>query len=148
MLVKDTTNILPYNDWSAGEYSNSIDTSMVSQGKVIISNDFSIIGETCLKYIQRNPANYGYLFIQTPNIIEENTSYIASFDVYCPDASYTFVIRSSSAELSRVTIPVNDNIQHITLSASVGTSSFLRLQFMNDTSDSRLFIDNISLVKS
>ena len=50
-------------------------------------------------------------------------------------------------ELSRVTIPRNPSMQHISLSFTSNRSASFRIQFFNDISDSRIFIDNLSCIK-
>ena len=142
--MKDTNNLYDYAQWSCGEYNTINPTT--SSGKVKISEQFSTIGEKSIAYQQSNPANYGYFYIDSTNTITSGNNYIVSFDCYCPDANFISTVRQDG-ELVRVTIPKNLSIQHISVSFTSNASRHFRIQFFNDISDSRIFIDNLSCIK-
>ena len=142
--MKDTNNLLDYNVWSCGEYDNI--NIITIYGKVKITEQFSTIGEKSIAYQQSNPANYGYFYIDSTNTVTSGENHTVSVDCYCPDSNFTFIVRQDG-ELSRVTIPRNPSMQHISLSFTSNRSASFRIQFFNDVSDSRIFIDNLSCIK-
>ena len=142
--MKDNNNLYDHAQWSCGEYNNINLTT--NYGKVKISEQFSTIGEKSVAYQQSNPANYGFVYIDSTNTVTSGNTYSVSFDCYCPDANFTFIVRQDG-ELARVTIPKNPSIQHISLSFTSNRSSTFRIQFFNDYADSRIFIDNLSCIQ-
>ena len=141
--MKDTNNLTSYELWSSGEYDNPI--IRVIDGTSKIENSISTIGETSLSFQQNINTNYGYIRFQLLDDASINTTYKVSFDIYCPDIAFTCILRDNY-ELSRLILPKNRSIQHIELTCKVQVAGFLYLQFFNNTSLSRLFIDNISVI--
>lgn len=143
--MKDTNNLYDYARWSGGDYDN---INIITQyGKSKITEQFSTIGEKCIAYQQATPANYGYVYTDSPNTITSGNTYTVSFDCYCPDASFTFIIRQNG-ELGRVVIPKNSSVQHISLSFTANMASSFRIQFFNDVDSSRIFVDNLCYIQS
>ena len=144
VFVKDNNNLYDHARWSCGEYDNI--NIITNYGKAKITEQFSTIGEKSIAYQQSNPANYGYFYVDSTNTLNSGENYTVSVDCYCPDANFTFIVRQDG-ELSRVTIPRNPSMQHISLSFTSNRSASFRIQFFNDVSDSRIFIDNLSCIK-
>lgn len=139
--MKDNNNIYDHTRWSAGEYDYMNITTQY--GTVNISERFSTIGEKCILFKQANPADYGYFYFDSTTTLTSGNNYTVSFDCYSPDASFVLQVRQDG-ELSRVTIPKSSQIQEISLSFTANQSLKWRVQLFNNTSDSRIFIDNIS----
>ena len=144
VFVKDNNNLYDHALWSCGEYDNI--NIIANYGKAKITEQFSTIGEKSIAYQQSNPANYGYFYVDSTNTLNSGENYTVSLDCYCPDANFTFIVRQDG-ELSRVIIPRNPSMQHISLSFTSNRSASFRIQFFNDVSDSRVFIDNLSCIK-
>ena len=143
--MKDKNNLLDFNLWSCGEYGTPV---YATSGNLIYSNNFSSIGENCIEYIQPHSVYWNFfLFYINKNILQKNTTYVVSFDTYCPE-EYFVCSASLGGELGRVYVYGNKFVQHIELSFTT-PSSFsedLKLRFFNNVADTKLFVDNIKLI--
>lgn len=142
--MKDTNNLISYSQWSCGDYNTPIDNlASVNTAVLTINQEISTNGESSLKglFVTRS----GYFDFHIPNI--SVGSYTLSFDAFCPNEAVVCGMNRPS-ELSRVTIPKNNCIQHIELSGTVISAGELIVRFFNNFDGNVIYLDNLQLIKN
>lgn len=150
--MKDTGNLLTYNQWTCGEYENSPEIfTLAQQVNKTCTNKYSDIGEQSIKITKLAVSGSYSRIIYNQSII--NKTVTASATIKTEDNSATFFLleldRYNVINQKYVTIPSNSFIK-VTLLLEGGTSNTLfAIQFNNNGDvNSFIHIDNISLTVS
>ena len=148
--IKDKNNLVPYDTWSGGEYSNTHDV-VISNGTLEISVEWSINGDKSFKII-KNSDNAG--FFRASNYIEyttENTTLTVEFDYKLLSASFhaSFVqYDQNKTELSRTQLGCSaSEHNHPSLSLTTNTNVKYLAFVINlyGSTGTILYLDNITL---
>ena len=142
--MKDTNNLISYSQWSCGDYNTPIDNlTRVNTAVLTINQDISTNGESSLKGLFNTRSGYFDFHIPDINV----GSYTVSFDAFCPNEAVICSMNRPS-ELSRVTIPKNNSIQHIELVGTVNSAGELIVRFFNGFNGNFIYLDNLQLIKN
>lgn len=142
--MKDTNNLISYSQWSCGDYNTPIDNlTQINTAVLTINQDISTNGESSLKGLFNTRSGYFDFHIPDINV----GSYTISFDAFCPNEAVICGMNRPS-ELSRVTIPKNNSIQHIELAGTVNSAGELIVRFFNSFDGNFIYLDNLQLIKN
>ena len=140
--MKDTTNLLDYNVWSAGEYTNNTQVYNTN-GIIQTSKEHSFIGENSLKIITTSGAIAAY----TPSItVASNKTYTLSCILYNPESQVNVVLASNKGTFSSVAVPPSGSPQRISISYNTSDDSSLICRW--NLFSNYCFIDDVSLTGS
>ena len=141
--MKDTNNLLDYNQWSCGDY-NENDNGFA--GQPIITNIYSITGENCLK-LKNNGSSTIFVSASIPCLA--NTEYTIKCKVYNPSSVRpALILRDNTWENAAVYFPKSDGWVDLQLSyTSQSSASRIYVQF-NLVPNSEFYVDDISLTLS
>ncbi|WP_296862196.1 hypothetical protein [uncultured Methanobrevibacter sp.] len=147
--MKDTNNLLEYNEWSAGEYNNTIPVTPYNIIG-ICTNTYSSIGEQSIKLTRNGPGanariSYNY------SIINKTIVASAHIRTESTNAQLLLIELNSSGTIQQNVVTIPSNTQgtfSVSLISGSNNSKFI-IQFSN-TGDigSVIFIDNIILTVS
>ena len=141
--MKDTNNKLGYNTWSGTDYTNNTNNFYAGNCNINPSNEYSIIGESSLKITTNNSASWGFVDLQRLTGISGSCT--ATLDVYAPKGGILIQIYASGSR-SSVTVPQNDDFQHISLSGALPNSyEFVVIRCFPRVDNVSYYIDNVSL---
>ncbi|MCR5026980.1 MAG: hypothetical protein K6A34_06035 [Methanobrevibacter sp.] len=144
--MKDNNNLLSYNQWSTGEYNNSL--IGVNGGLCQISNEFSSIGEYSFKIIRDSAHNWVELRTNA-----EGNSFTGSCNIYSLVDGECLLIctyTDNTQSYSNVLFYGNNNIQNLSVSIDKNpdkTLNYLSLR-IKLASDSFIYMDNPSIILS
>ena len=143
--MKDTNNLLSYNQWSCGDYNNNLtDFEHVQVSK--ITNDYCTQGENCVQINRGSsqwwvdiplspPSNGDYtITLNILNIIEYSLITIIKYD---PSGATPSVI-------SYITVPKSDTWRTVSLSANITDLTNNRIRVLSYGGE--VYIDDVSLV--
>ena len=141
--MKDTTNLLNHNQWSAGEYQENIqgyDTNCIIQ----TSKEYSKIGENSLKVINNTSGTKS--MYTSAFTVASNKTYTLSCILFNPESMVNVVLISNKGTYTVVSVYPSDNPQRISVSYNTTDDSSLACRW-NIFSD-YCFIDDVSLTAS
>ena len=147
--MKDNSNLLEHNEWSAGEYNNTIPVTPYNIIG-ICTNTYSSIGEQSLKLTRNGPgANARISYNQS--IINKTIVASAHIRTESTNAQLLLIELNSSGTIQQNVVTIPSNTQgtfSVSLISGSNNSKFI-IQFSN-TGDigSVIFIDNIILTVS
>lgn len=144
------------NLWSGGEYNNTLNNIQCNQDnqKVIISDEYSINGETSFKIMRGGGTGYNWTRFRVP-CTETGKTMTVKCRIYSPNASadiWLCDMNGGSTEGERTSIRVypSKNVMEISLTytgkLTTLTHYALRINLLND--DTYLFVDDLSLTSS
>ncbi len=146
--MKDTNNLLTYNQWSAGDYEQSTNGLINASGyQVQLSNQWSHIGENSFK-ITRIGDSGTWAECDTDTNKKELT---ASCSILAGNGCGLRVIlyyTDDTTIFESVTIPASNNIQTPSVNIvadSTKTVSKVALRINNISSNSFVYVDNIKI---
>ncbi len=141
--MKDNNNLLGYNTWSAGEYSentNGINTNCIIQ----TNKEYANIGENSIKIINNTETTKS---AYTDNIsCSTNKTYTLTCIIYNPDSRVNLVLMGSTGTYSVVGVTPSDSPKKVDVSYTTTNDTYI-LGRWNIYSD-YCFIDNIKLIQS
>ena len=148
--MKENQNLIDMNIWSGGDYDNSLTNVQCNQDnqKCIISNEWSINGETSFKITRGGGSGYNWCRFRYPSTDARQTI-TAKLKVYSPTAEADIwlcdINGSTEGSHTGVRITQSDTVQTISLTytgtLSTVTSYAIRVNLLSD--DTCLFIDDI-----
>lgn len=137
--VKDKTNILGYNVWSATEYSNNF-SGFVHVDVSEMSNDYSTIGRQSIHLIPNQ--NKWWLDLPFENI-ESDTQYTLSGDIYLESGQATLRLANGNTDIQSVYCS-SLGLSQLSLSFSITDDlDYPHVRFL--CYDGLMYIDNIKL---
>ena len=149
--MKENQNKINTNLWSGGEYNNSLNGITCEQDnqKIIISEDWSAIGETSFKITRGGGTRYNWCRFNYPNSPNKTTT--ATLKIYSPNATadIRFTEMKSAGESVYVSTRIYPSEQIQTISLTYTTPSddalgyFLRIDLNND--GTVLYVDDIQI---
>ena len=141
--MKDTTNLLNHNQWSAGEYQENTqgyDTNCIIQ----TSKEYSKIGENSLKVINNTSSTKS---AYTPTFtVASNKIYTLSCIIFNPETQVNVVLLSNKGTYSSVEVPPSNTPRRVSVSYNTTDDASLMCRW-NIFSD-YCFIDDVSLTVS
>lgn len=139
--IKDKSNILTYNQWSATEYNNNFN-NFAQLNTVTSTHDHTSIGETSIKLTKTD--NYWWFDLMLLSI-ETNINYTLTIDIYLENGS--FVMRQNDTGNTIREIYYNNQGQGtISLSIYYETLTDPRIRFLiYNENTTNVFIDNLRL---
>ena len=141
-FVKDKSNLLNYNIWSAGDYLHTLNGfTKAGNGNLIISNESSINGDYSIK---ATPTSNQYCNVILTPEFDESKTYL--FYCYCKNqiSGANLQLRDNNSIISSVTIPVAFSFQYISLELNHPLNNYT-IVFRTYNSNYPLFIDNLNL---
>ena len=149
--MKDTNNLLSHNQWTAGEYENTIPATLANTIGVI-TNNYSDIGEQSLK-LTKNASSGSYSrIIYNQSIINKTvtiSAHIRTEDTICQLLLLEVDSNGSTIQSRTVNIPSNSyGTFNISLISGSNNSKFV-IHFGNiGGQGSDIYVDNIMLTAS
>lgn len=149
--MKDTSNLLDYNQWSAGEYENNTNPFITNTSIIQSSNQYSVIGEQSLKILKKSTTgNHVYTIL---NYAEHGKVVTLSVMVRSGNeyVNLQFIEQEGNTNIktSSVKIPANTVSKASTSLTTSNSNTRLRIQFSSaDEVDSCIYIDDINLTVS
>ena len=149
--MKDTNNLLSHNQWTAGEYENTIPTTLANTIG-LITNKYSYIGEQSLK-LTKNASSGSYSrIIYNQSIINKTvtiSAHIRTEDTICQLLLLELDSNSSTIQSITVNIPSNSYGTFNTSLISGSNNSKFVIHFGNiGGQGSDIYVDNIMLTSS
>lgn len=139
--MKDTNNLLDYNVWSCGDYTENTNGF---NGSPIITNNYSTNGEHCIR-LKNDTSATTTVYASIP--CSANTRYTLTCKVYNPINNATVVLRDNTWASSVLYVPVSEDWLDIELSyTTASTASSIYVQF-NIPAGSEFYVDDIILIK-
>ena len=147
--MKDNSNLLDFNVWSATEYNNDTTGVFNNHSQNILinsSNTFSSIGEFSLKISVKDiPV---WVSVDLFKISNPNRSVTGKFVVYNPECDLVINLfhTTTANAFSNVTVPAG-NIKEISLTgdSSAFPDGNISIRVFPRTPNKLFYIDNISL---
>lgn len=148
--VKENQNLIDTNLWAGGDYDNSLNNISCQQDnqKVIISKEWSVVGETSFKIKRGGGTGYNWCrFTYLTNNSKQTIT--ATFKIYSPNAEadiwLTEIYNGSEGPHTSVHIYPSKEVQTISLTFTGTFTNIiaysLRVNLLQD--DTCLFIDDI-----
>lgn len=138
--MKDTNNLLDYNVWSCGDYTENTNGF---NGSPIITNNYSTNGERCIR-LKNDTSATTNVYSSIP--CSANTRYTLTCKVYNPINS-AVLLRDNTWANSVIYIPSSEDWLDIELSyTTASTASSIYVQF-NIPAGSYFYVDDIILIK-
>lgn len=148
--MKDTNNLLGHNSWSCGDYDSLAGTSTSSVQTMIVSNEHSTIGESSFKLTRIGDGAWS----QIGSVDGQFNGISASADIYSPLTNGAFFVqfRYSDGSYTQSTVYFNRNDNFYSISVTIyndssKTVSSCNVRVQGFTTDSPVFIDNVSLIE-
>lgn len=143
--MKDTSNLLDYNNWSGTDYSeNTSGIYVAGNANILSSNEYSNIGETSLKIIADNVSNWPCvdLFI----ITNPGKSVVGTFHIYNPNCDVFADLRVAQTTITNISIPRSSFPKEVSLNGDVssGTGN-ISIRLYPRNINAPIYVDNISL---
>lgn len=141
--MKDNNNILTHNIWTCGDYNNLEDFNIYTQESLQITNSYSYIGESSAQI-----TTSGNAYVDVPTNITSLGTYTLTLKILTENWVQLRLVESWVVK-SEVNIPPNTNFwQTISLSATFSDLSNIRIRIKNIGSTDRVFVDDVTLIKS
>ena len=146
--MKDTNNLLTHNQWSAGEYGNTIPVILVNMLGVI-TNNYSDIGEQSLK-LTKNASSGSYSrIIYNQSIINKTvtvSAHIRTVDTKAQLLLSELDSNDNTIQTGTVNIPTNSYGTFTSSLISGSNNSKFVIHFGNiGGQNSDIYVDDISL---
>lgn len=141
--MKDKSNLLTHNQWSAGEYYDTISQTHGLSSQM--SKDFSTIGETSYKIIRSSELNrYWELRVKTTgNIFTASCQICSNIKGYF---NILLVYVDGSEEYNQISFSGNYNVQNLFISKNAnGEVSRVSLRIVINN-NSLVYLDNPSII--
>lgn len=138
--VKDKSNLVSFNAWSGTDYSKDITGFNNSPES---STEWSYNGDRSLKLNRFSESYAAYTTSYSIDLLKSN--YLFTCRIYAPNTNGQIILLSDEGNVS-VNFTSNKNVQLITL--SITNQSISRIRFVNWTSNTSVFIDEISLINN
>lgn len=144
--MKDTTNKLSYNQWSAGEYAENTN-EFESTGSLITTKKYSHIGENSLFCIN-NTDGTKYLGTNPGIQVTSGKTYTFSVRVYTPNDPCSILIVTNSWNTGVIYLSASDTIQTASVSCSAGSNDSYIYCRCNVSAGAFVYLDDLVLVES
>ena len=146
VFVKDTNNLLSHNQWTAGEYGNTIPVILANMLGVI-TNNYSDIGEQSLKLTKNAPSGSYSRITYNQSIINKTVTVSAHIRTVDTNAKLLLLeldSNSSTIQSRTVNIPSNSYGTFNTSLISGSNNSKFVIQFSNiGGQGSDIYVDDI-----
>lgn len=147
--MKDKNNIAPTNLWAGTDYSGTPNNLYISSDKIKVynSNQYSVIGEKSLKITSlENNTSYDYVVLYRNNFNTGNlTVFIHILNKYSNNLKLR-IYENNTSSYSDVNIPINENIQKISISREIGSEDVsITLRINQHSQTYNFYIDNLKL---
>ena len=137
--MKDTNNLLSYNQWSCGDYTNDL-TDFTQDITSKITNDFCTQGENCVQ-LSRTESHH---WIRIPFTVSSTGEYTATIKIRGKQG-YLRVLNGDTI-ISQVGTPLTNEWETVSLSANLTNLTGNTIAVVTYFGD--IFIDDVSLVSS
>jgi len=146
--VKDTNNLLTFNQWSSGEYNNTLNDFYIGSGvTTYLSNKNSIIGENCL---QINSIGNSYLRLDCILSNPTNTTFKGTANILTSGTTsllIVFTYLDNTQDIRGASVPVNNTFNKIivnTYPTKQETLKSVSLRILS-SENNIVFVDNFTL---
>lgn len=152
--VKDKDNIVTYDHWSCGEYSNNLNSFVKNNTTVILTTEHTVIGDKCIKLTKDAAAEKNYAIGCNFSLSEEDIGKTLTAQMSLkssPNASVYLQLTNQEADNVKSSAVTVSETEFLPCSISqVITEDLLNLRFLtylkvSQTND-YLFLDNIKIV--
>lgn len=141
--MKDNNNKLNYNQWTCGEYENSVTGLYVLNNAVLqLTNKYSNIGESSLKIIRKHETSTTAYIVRLSNLIGTNNIH-ASLDIYSPNNT-TYINLFNGGQLVSTSCPASSIPCTVTLDATIN-SDYVDMRIFFTNPNDYCYIDNVKL---
>ena len=147
VFVKDTNNLLEYNQWSGTDYTKDI-TGITSLNNSIIEsmNKWSDIGENSFKLTRTDNSLTTACRMNITNLtIGSNIT--LKLTTYNTNSNITIRLMDDNTIISDVVVPKSDTSTIVSLSGDV-TNTTLIMRVILSNNNSYCYLDNISVIKN
>lgn len=147
VFVKDTNNLLEYNQWSGTDYTKDI-TGITSLNNSIIEsvNKWSDIGENSFKLTRTDNSLTTVCRMNITNLtIGSNIT--LKLTTYNTNSNITIRLMDDNTIISDVVVPKSDTSTIVSLSGDV-TNTTLIMRVILSNNNSYCYLDNISVIKN
>lgn len=140
--MKDNNNVLAYGVWSGGDY-NTLEDFIYDNQSVQITNKYSYNGECSAQILSS-----GNTYVDLPTNITSTGTYTVTLKILTENWVQLRFLESWAGK-SEVNISPNaDSWQSISLSATFSDLSNIRIRIKNLGNTDRVFVDDVTLIKS
>ena len=143
--MKDTTNLLDYNPYSAGEYSNDLSGIYRTNAnhEIIISNEWSYIGETSFRIRSKSADATNFIINRASREINSVLTLQANIKVIRGTIQLRLQEISTNI-MTDVNIPAGSTGE-FTVSRTISSTQQVQATLLTRSADALFYIDNIRL---
>lgn len=145
--MKDTNNLLEYNQWSCGEYKNSQAQNMAWGVKLYKTNEYSSIGEISIKSVYTSPTN-GVRFNYNSQLSDKNVTTKLALKTKSKVWVTLREMDNNNEQINNTVSSFQGNGDIELVLTSSNNNDYFQIQVYGIPEDESIFIDNVRLYSS